>query len=100
MDIETILADVAAAVEPHRGAGKVASYIPALAEVDPRQFGIALVDGQGKCHGAGDCDEPFSIQSIPKLFPFGLALERVGPRPEAHTTDSSTMRIASAVYCV
>src|SRR3546814_1570880 len=40
MDIETILADVAAAVEPHSGAGKVASYIPALAEVDPRKFGI------------------------------------------------------------
>src|SRR3546814_13088907 len=71
MDIETILADVAAAVEPHRGAGKVASYIPALAEVDPRKFGIAIVDGQGKCHGAGDCDEPFSIQSISKVFTFG-----------------------------
>lgn len=79
MDIEAILADVADAVEPHRGAGKVANYIPALAEVDPRKFGIAVVDGQGKCHGAGDCDVPFSIQSISKVFTLGLALERVGP---------------------
>ncbi len=79
MDIDAILAEVAAAVEPHRGAGKVATYIPALAEVDPRKFGMAIVDGQGRYHCAGDCDEPFSIQSISKVFTLALALERVGP---------------------
>src|SRR3546814_18237866 len=71
MDIETILADVAAAVEPPRCAGKVASYIPALAEVAPRTSGIAIVAGPGKCHGAGDHDTPFSSPTTPKVLPFG-----------------------------
>lgn len=79
MELDAILAEVAAAVEPHRGAGKVARYIPALAQVDPRKFGIAIVDGEGRYHCAGDCDEPFSIQSISKVFTLALALERVGP---------------------
>ena len=29
-------------------------------------------------HGAGDCDEPFSIQSISKVFTLALALDKVG----------------------
>src|SRR3546814_20926681 len=77
MDIETILADVAAAVEPHRGAGKVASYIPALAEDDPRKFGIAIVDRQGKCHGAGDCDETVTRQSISQAIGIAPSREHV-----------------------
>jgi glutaminase len=67
-----------AAVEPHRGSGRVADYIPALAGVDPHKFGIAIADAQGVVHGAGDCDEAFSIQSISKVFMLALALGRVG----------------------
>lgn len=78
MHAAQILDDVRAAVDPHRGAGRVAGYIPALARVDPRSFGIAFADGTGAVHGAGDCDEPFSIQSISKVFTLALALERVG----------------------
>jgi len=76
--MEELLAEVLAAAEPQRDAGRVADYIPALACVDPRRFGIAFADGQGRVHGAGDCDEPFSIQSISKVFTLALALERVG----------------------
>ena len=76
--MDELLAEVLAAVEPHRGSGRVADYIPALAEVDPRKFGIAVADERGQVHGAGDCDEPFSIQSISKVFTLALALERVG----------------------
>ncbi|HWT12111.1 MAG TPA: glutaminase [Allosphingosinicella sp.] len=75
-----ILARVLAAAEPERGTGRVASYIPALAQVDPNKLGIAFADRDGRVHGAGDCDEPFSIQSISKVFTLALALERVGPR--------------------
>lgn len=78
-DIDAILGDVHAAVEPQIGQGKVATYIPALAGVDPRRFGLAFVDREGRCHGVGDCDEPFSVQSISKVFTLALALERVGP---------------------
>lgn len=76
--MDDLLGEVLAAVEPHRGSGRVADYIPALAEVDPRKFGIAFADAEGRVHGAGDCDEPFSIQSISKVFTLSLALERVG----------------------
>ena len=31
-------------VKPMLGEGKVADYIPALASVDPHQFGIAICD--------------------------------------------------------
>jgi glutaminase len=76
--MQDILAEVLAAIEPHRGEGKVADYIPALACVDPNKFGIAFADASGVVHGAGDFDEAFSIQSISKVFMLSLALEKVG----------------------
>ncbi len=76
MPLAEFLAEALAAAAPHRGSGRVADYIPALAQVDPNKLGIAVADGEGRVHGAGDCDEAFSIQSISKVFT--LALERVG----------------------
>ena len=73
-----ILNEALAAAAPHRAAGKVADYIPALARVDPDKLGIAFAGADGVVHGAGDCDEPFSIQSISKVFTLALALEKVG----------------------
>ncbi|MDM0008481.1 glutaminase [Variovorax sp. J22G73] len=58
--------------------GKVASYIPALARVDARQFGIALRTCEGEEAGAGDFETPFSIQSVSKLFTLTLAMQRMG----------------------
>ncbi|MDQ4087307.1 MAG: glutaminase [Pseudomonadota bacterium] len=76
--MEAVLAQILAAVEPYRGTGRVADYIPALAKVDPHRFGIAFADAEGRVFGAGDCDAPFSIQSISKVFMLALALERAG----------------------
>jgi glutaminase len=76
--MQDLLAEVLAAAEPHRGSGRVADYIPALAKVDPSKLGIAFADKDGRVWGAGDCDEPFSIQSISKVFTLALALDRVG----------------------
>ena len=39
MNLQQILDDIAADVVPHLGIGKVADYIPALAQVDPHKFG-------------------------------------------------------------
>jgi glutaminase len=75
-----ILNEALAAAAPLRGAGKVADYIPALARVDPGKLGIAFAGADGIVHGAGDCDEPFSIQSISKVFTLALALEKIGIR--------------------
>jgi glutaminase len=48
--------------------GKNADYIPALAKVDSKLFGIALVTPDGKIYTVGDSDALFSIQSISKVF--------------------------------
>ena len=58
--------------------GDVASYIPELGKVDPDQFGICMVTADGRVFEAGDCDRPFTIQSISKPFTFGIALEALG----------------------
>ncbi|MFX8156666.1 glutaminase, partial [Acinetobacter baumannii] len=58
--------------------GKVASYIPALARVSPRQFGIALRTCAGETAAAGDAAVPFSIQSMSKVFSLTLAIRALG----------------------
>ncbi|HTE14436.1 MAG TPA: glutaminase [Burkholderiales bacterium] len=78
MDYQTILDRVHTAVKPIIGSGKVASYIPELAKVPPDQFGIAIVDLDGKVYQAGAADTPFSIQSISKLFGLTLAFYQEG----------------------
>jgi glutaminase len=60
------------------GRGTVASYIPALAQVAPRQFGMAIALVDGTCLSTGSANTQFSIQSISKLFTFVLALKLVG----------------------
>ena len=62
----------------HIGSGKVADYIPALANVDPNKFGIAVTACDGETASAGNADEAFSIQSVSKVFTLTLALEHVG----------------------
>ena len=58
--------------------GEVATYIPELGKADPEHFGICLVTEDGRVFEAGDCDVPFTIQSISKPFTFGMALEEFG----------------------
>ena len=78
--MDELLREALRAAEPRRREGRVASYIPALARVDPDKLGIAFADGEGRVHGAGDFDEPFSAQSVSKVFTLALALEKVGVR--------------------
>ncbi len=77
-DLAELLAAVCADVAPQIGTGRVADYIPALARVDPRRFGIAIAACDGRTATAGDGDVPFSIQSVSKVFTLTLALGRVG----------------------
>lgn len=58
--------------------GHLADYIPDLAKADPDHFGIAIVTADGGSYAVGDCDTPFTIQSISKAFVFGLALQDHG----------------------
>lgn len=60
------------------GKGKVAAYIPALANVNPKQYGIAIQTLQGETFQIGDANIPFSIQSISKVFTLTLVFRELG----------------------
>jgi glutaminase len=59
--------------------GKNADYIPYLAQVDPKLFGIAVVSTDNQNYSVGDTRYAFSIQSISKVFTLALAMEELGP---------------------
>jgi glutaminase len=58
--------------------GANADYIPALAKVDPKIYGIALVTPDGKVYTAGDVTSEVSIQSISKVFTMAKVIEERG----------------------
>ncbi|MDI5831080.1 glutaminase B [Shewanella xiamenensis] len=97
MPEQALLEEVVDKVRPLLGQGKVANYIPALANVDAGKLGIAVTTIDGETIGAGDYLEPFSIQSISKVFSLTLALtlyeeteiwSRVGKEPSGHSFNS------------
>jgi glutaminase len=59
--------------------GKNADYIPYLAHVDSKLFGIAVVTTDNQTLTMGDVKYSFSIQSISKVFTLALAMEEMGP---------------------
>src|SRR4051812_36439469 len=79
--------------------GKNADYIPALAKVDPKIFGIALVTTDGKVYTAGDVKSEVSIQSISKVFTLAKVIEEQGPEAIEKTigVDATGMRFNSIV---
>ena len=77
-EIEDALADLAAEIAARGDRGKVATYIPQLGKADPRKFGMAVATVDGRVIVAGDADEPFSIQSVSKVFTLTLALGKIG----------------------
>ena len=68
--------EVAKAAAP---SGKVASYIPELAKVDPNLMGIALCAVDGGLIAAGDADATFTMQSVSKVFFLAHAIREQGP---------------------
>jgi len=96
MDYQEVLEEIEHEITPHLGEGKVADYIPALSEVNPKQFAFSLFTLDGEHYGTGACDTPFSIQSISKLYAFTLALDiyskdlysRVGVEPSGNPFNS------------
>ena len=87
--MQDLLKRIAAHVRPMAAQGRVANYIPSLITVDPTKFGIAIATLDGDVFATGDSDQPFSIQSVSKVFALTLALrltdnklwERVGRLP-------------------
>lgn len=76
--LDVIVKDIADEMAQAVDRGTVANYIPSLASVSSRHFGIAIVDIQGNSYVAGDAQMQFSIQSITKVFALTMALGAVG----------------------
>ena len=77
-DLAPIIADIVDAARATSDRGTLASYIPALARVDPGAFGIAVATADGRIFVGGDADVAFSIQSVSKVFALTLALDNIG----------------------
>jgi len=58
--------------------GKNADYIPYLAQVNSKLFGIAIVTTDNQVLTMGDVKYSFSIQSISKVYTLALAMEELG----------------------
>ena len=79
-DLSRVVREIADEMRQRPDRGEVATYIPQLARVDPGAFGLVVVDTEGNVAVGGDCDVPFSIQSISKVFTLTLALGKAGDR--------------------
>lgn len=58
--------------------GKVASYIPQLARVNPDYWGLSMCTVDGQRFAIGDYNIPFSLQSCSKPLTYAIALEQLG----------------------
>lgn len=79
--------------------GKNADYIPALAKVDSKIYGVALVTTDGKVYSVGDVKSEVSIQSISKVFTMAKVMEEQGADAIAKRigVDATGMRFNSIV---
>lgn len=78
MDYQKILNTINDELSYRDVTGKVASYIPELAKVDPRKFGMHVYCGDSQHFSFGDNEELFSIQSISKVFSLSMAMRLMG----------------------
>jgi len=96
MNYQKVLDEIYDEIQPELKRGKVADYIPALAEVQKGQFAMTVTLEDGSVYSVGDSKKAFSIQSISKVFTFTLALDiyskelykRVGVEPSGNPFNS------------
>ena len=96
MNYQTILDEIYYEIQPELMGGKVANYIPALAEVVKGQFSMSLTLKDGSVFFVGDSKQKFSIQSISKVFTLTMSLgiygrklyKRVGVEPSGNAFNS------------
>jgi glutaminase len=78
IDYHNILGVIHRDIGPVLARGQVIQYIPALANIPLSKFGMALYTVEGEVYKVGDAEEPFSIQSISKVFALALAFQLLG----------------------
>ena len=77
MKLQILIEDLHREFNPSND-GQLATYIPELGKANPDHFGICIATADGRLFEVGDCDQPFTIQSISKPFTFGMAIEELG----------------------
>lgn len=80
VDFKAIIQEVYQKIKPTEDQGKIASYIPELANVDADKFGVHIASIDQTNFGIGNCYEKFSIQSIAKVLALCLAYRIVGEK--------------------
>ncbi len=96
MDYQQILKEIWEEIQPYAQTGKQADYIPALAQVNPDQYGMCIHTVEGDTFTFGDADTRFSIQSITKVFSLAMCLsfegdnlwKRIGKEPSGTAFNS------------
>ncbi|MDE6148104.1 MAG: glutaminase [Bacteroidales bacterium] len=96
MDYQKIFDDIWEEIRPFSEKGKQADYIPALAKVNPDQFGMCLQTVSGDVYPYRQADTRFSIQSISKVFALAMCLslrgeslwKRIGKEPSGTAFNS------------
>lgn len=96
MDYQQILENIYREIQPYASIGKQANYIPALAKINPDQFGMCINTIQGETFMHGQATTRFSIQSISKVFSLAMCLsiegdnlwKRVGKEPSGTAFNS------------
>lgn len=96
MNYQKIVEEIREEIKPFESEGKVATYIPELAKIDPDQFCLYIKCIGGEDYYIGDSFTKFSIQSISKVFTVSLAYsllgeeiwERVGVEPSGNPFNS------------
>lgn len=93
---DQLLKRIAVSAGRHAAQGRVADYIPQLRKANPQLFGLAIATLDGELWRVREGDQPFSIQSISKVFSLVHALrvagetlwERVGRQPSSNRFNS------------
>lgn len=96
IDYQNIFEDIYKEIQPFAHVGQQATYIPALAEVNPDQFGMCLKTVERDVFCCQQADVRFSIQSISKVFSLAACLSfygdaiwaRVGKEPSGTAFNS------------
>ena len=77
-DLRDVIERIYNEVIPFSKQGKVADYIPALAEVNPEQLAIVVDTLDLEKFKVGDSEVPFAIQSISKVYALSMVASRLG----------------------
>nr|WP_250123164.1 glutaminase [Chroococcidiopsis sp. CCMEE 29] len=75
--LQSVLNDLHLKYKPVRD-GTLANYIPELAKVNPDLFSICIITVDGQVYEVGGYNHLFTLQSISKVFVYGMALEEHG----------------------